>query len=106
MPTYSYEFGGKQVDCGDYGYEIVDTDTFDYEPSYSEVVEALEDVVKHDYGNQGCIEDFVEANFDQLCDEYEDYLKDYFEDQAREEYEDSQLLSKNPDAYYGVSRND
>lgn len=105
MPTYTYEFGGREIDMGDHGLEIVDTESFEYEPSNKEIEDALKDIVGDDYDVDN-LEDFIEANFDELCDEYEDYLKDHFEDAALEEYKDSVDYRRNPDAYYGVSRND
>ena len=108
-----YEFGGNEVDTGDYGLEILETESFEYEAERTDVVEALKKVVPHDYtvpkenkDTEEDLEDFIDAHYDQLIDDYEDYLEDYFKTEAREAYEDQKAYTKNPNAYYGVSRND
>ena len=89
--------------------EGFNTDSFEYEPDRGDVEEALKEVVKNDYdvpAGDDELEDFIEMNYEQLFNEYKDYLKNHFEDLAKEEYEDHKAYQKNPDAYYGVSRND
>ena len=110
MPKYIYEFGGHMEDHGLHGMEHVGTESYEYEVERSDVIEALKELVQNDYTvpkeYKEDIEPFIETHFDQLVEDYDDYLKDHFEHEARQQYEYDVELSKNPDAYYGVSRND
>ena len=83
---FNYEFGGHDEDHGPYGIEHVGSEWYTYEASDSDIEKLLIKYVKHDYGYWNA-EDFVQANFDTLCDEYYDALHDDLESKAKEEYD-------------------
>lgn len=98
MPKITFDF-----DTSPY-----DSESFDYEPEYSDLKRVLITSLKEDYPTltEDDLDHMLDESLDKLVDEYEMVLQDHFRDDAREQYEDAKAYEKDPYAYYGVSRRD
>lgn len=82
-----------------------ETETFEYEVERKDIEKQLQILVKEDYDDVD-IDDFIERHFEELCNDYEEEIKNHFYDEAYEEYKEEKEFQKDPNKFYGVSRND